>query len=284
MSLRSRLEGALRVLFGRPLPNPPVRMEHAHVGDNQLLRGRNVLVTGVGRNIGRSIALEMAQQGAAVYFTDRDAGVVADLHSDLAARGVDGRGFVSDAGKANDVATLCRQLDESGVLVDVLVNNVGIHGGTNGAMGILGLARSDLERVFATNVFGPLQLTQHVVRRLVDAGRPGTVLFITSVHAEVTSGNVAYGASKGAMAMVVRELAFQLAPHRIRVNGIAPGAVRSDANGDLPAFVGAPLHGSCIHPDYIGRTAVYLAADYFSEFTTGSIVTVDAGLVSRPPA
>jgi NAD(P)-dependent dehydrogenase (short-subunit alcohol dehydrogenase family) len=282
VSFASRVvKGALRAVRQRLLPPPViqlVREEHARVLDNQLLLDKNVLVTGAGRNIGRSIALEMARQGANVYFTDLQPEIVSDLQSELEAGGARARGFVSDIGAPAGVDGLSAALDSDGVIIDVLVNNVGVHQ----AGGLRKLTRTDWREVFETNVFGPVQLTQYVVDRLVAAGRPGSVLFITSVHEQSTLGAVAYSATKSALAMIVKELAFELAPHRIRVNAIAPGAVAVIESDTLPPFPGSALFGACIHPSYIGRAAVYLAADYFSQFTTGSTVTVDAGLLARP--
>lgn len=272
---------AVRALRRRLTPPPIVRLvreEHGRVLDNQLLLGRNVLVTGAGRNIGRSIALEMAQQGAHIYFTDLQPEAVSHLQSELEGSGARARGFVSDMSKHADVEALCSALEADGIVVDVLANNVGVSRGA----GLQTLRMADLRAVFEANVFGPLQLTQYVVNRLIAAGRAGSVLFVTSVHERATFGAVAYSASKSALGMIVRELAFELAAHRIRVNGIAPGAVSANERDELPAYPGSPLFGTCIHPSYIGRAAVYLASDYFSQFTTGSVLTVDAGLLARP--
>lgn len=280
MSVRRVVRRALGAIRRRVLPAPIVRLvrdEHARVLDNQLLLGRNVLVTGVGPNIGRSIALEMARQGANIYFTDVRPEAVAHLQREIDAGATRARGFVSDVSNAGDVEALCRALDADGVVVDVLVNNVGVMRGG----GLRTLAMAELRAVFESNVFGPLQLTQAVVDRLIAAGRPGSVLFITSVHERTTFGAVAYSASKAALAMIVKELALELAPHRIRVNGIAPGAVAANERDELLSFAGSALFGASIHPSFIGRAAVYLAADYFSQFTTGSILTVDAGLLAR---
>lgn len=255
-----------------------LRENPARVLDNQLLAGRTALITGAGRSIGRSIALEMARQGANIYFTDLDAAAIAGLERELAADGARARGFVSDVSKPADVDTLCAALEADGVVADVLVNNVGLNRGG----GLQSLNMVDLRAMFETNVFGPLQLTQRVINRLIAAARPGAVLFISSVHERTTAGTLAYSASKAAVAMIVRELALELAPHRIRVNAIAPGGVSTNARDELTAFAGSALLGSHIHPSYIGRAAVYLASDYFSQFTTGSTVTVDAGLLTRP--
>ena len=78
--------------------------------------------------------------------------------------------------------------------------------------------------------------------------------------------------------MIVKELAIDLAPHRIRVNGIAPGWVAENEQGLALIHRYVPLHNCSINPRYIGRAAVYLASDYFSEFTTGTVLKIDAGL------
>jgi len=275
------LRRCLLALRQRLLPSPIVCLAQTERGPgpaNLLLLGRNVLVTGAGRNIGRSIALEMAHEGASIYFTDLDQAAVARLQGELATSGTRTRGLVSDVSKASDINALYAFLHAEGVIVDILVNNVGVARGG----GLQTLTMADLHAVFDTNVVGPLQLTQYVIKTLIAGARPGTVLFISSVHDRSTGSSLAYAASKAAIAMIVRQLAFELAPHRIRVNGIAPGAVDVNAKNQLPPSPGSMLVGSCIHPSYIGRAAVYLASDYFSQFTTGSMLTVDAGLLTRP--
>lgn len=279
MSSSNLLNRLRRAVQRRVAPAPVVRLvqQEQRLLDKQLLLGRSALVTGGGRNIGRSIAREMARQGANVYFTDVNATAIAELERELEAAGTRVRGFLSDIAKPADIESLCGALDAAGVLVDLLANNVGITRGE----GLLTHSIDEMRALFETNVFGPLQLTQHVAKALVAAGRPGSILFVTSIHAQTTSGRLAYSASKAAVSMIVRELALELAPHRIRVNGIAPGAVSATAQDELALFAGAPLFGSHIHPSYIGRAAVYLCSDYFSQFTTGSVVTIDAGLLTR---
>jgi NAD(P)-dependent dehydrogenase (short-subunit alcohol dehydrogenase family) len=78
--------------------------------------------------------------------------------------------------------------------------------------------------------------------------------------------------------MALMELALRLAPHGIRVNGISPGWVAEDEQGETLASEYAPLNGSSINPRYIGRAAAYLSSDYYSKFTTGTVLTIDAGL------
>lgn len=267
MELRKRLGAAVRAFLNPALRQPrllaPPEPRNVVVLD-KLLAGRRVLVTGAARNVGRGIALEMAAHGADVYATDVDADACARLEAELRPL-CRSRVFCSDVSSPADNEALCAALDADGVTIDVLVNNVGVQG-------------QDLPTTFRTNVFGPLQLADLVARRLVAAKAPGSITFVTSIHQEVVRGERAYGPSKAALAMLVRELALELAPQRIRVNGIAPGAIAEDARGEPERLEFAPLEGTTIPPRYIGRAAVHLASDYFSRYTTGAIVKVDGGL------
>ncbi len=78
--------------------------------------------------------------------------------------------------------------------------------------------------------------------------------------------------------MIINELALELAPHNIRVNGIAPGAVGEDEEGEPLPHNDTPLHGTKVGPQYVGRAAAYLASDYFSRHTTGTVLKIDGGL------
>ena len=106
----------------------------------------------------------------------------------------------------------------------------------------------------------------------------GCILFVTSIHQSVPIKWICYSSSKAALGMIIKELSLDVASHGIRVNGIAPGWVLENEQGMPFDFKYAPLHKTSINPCYIGRAAVYLASDYFSKFTTGSVLTIDAGL------
>lgn len=132
--------------------------------------------------------------------------------------------------------------------------------------------------LFDTNVLGPLALTEWIAQTMIDAKTGGSILFLSSIHQWSYYGDVAYSASKAAVGTMVHEMALQLAPHGIRVNGLAPGFVCAEADETPPPHAPTPLHHTAIHPQYIGRAAVYLASDYFSHCTTGTILKIDAGL------
>jgi NAD(P)-dependent dehydrogenase (short-subunit alcohol dehydrogenase family) len=267
MSLKQRIRAGMKgFLF--PL-QPPARRypaEPTRIVIEKLLAGRNVLVTGAGPNIGRAVALEAAAHGANVFCTDIDAEHCGRLAAELAAFPVRSSVTRSDITRDQDVDALCAALADAGVTIDVMINNVGVGG-------------DDWRKVFETNVIGPMGLTRKISARMIERGEPASVIFITSIHQDtVFRRSPAYSASKSALAMVIKELALTLAPHRIRVNGVAPGLIAEDDRG-LPMPHGfTPLEGSSISPRYVGRAAVYLASDYFSRHTTGAIITIDGGL------
>lgn len=248
--------------------------EPSTVVDNLLLADKNVLITGAGRNIGRSIALEMAAQGASIFFTDFDSQRCDDLAQELKQYRVTSRGFVSDVSKRADIDAMHHTLSRENVRIDILVHNAALHAST---VGVRKFDSDEWARTFETNVFGPLYLTKLIADAMIGGNVEGCIIFLSSIHQWAIRSVPSYSASKAAIGMVIKELATELAPFRIRVNGIAPGfVVDEDAAG--PRYVEhALLHKSSIDPCYIGRAAVFLASRYFSEFTTGTVLKIDDG-------
>lgn len=264
----------LRRRLTRPLWQPP--SEPQVVLDNALLAGKNVLVTGAGRNIGRSIAHEMARQGANIYFTELNAERRDQLLQELRSFPVYSQGFLCNSTRSTEIDQLCAQLDTQQTTIDILVNNVGMQIET---VGLRALALEEWRQTFESNLFGPLYLTRQIALNMMAEQRPGSILFITSIHQWEPLGWPSYSASKAALGMLIKELAVELAAHSIRVNGIAPGWVAEDERGAPRHSSYSLLHQTSIPPRYIGRAALFLAADYFSALTTGTVLTVDAGML-----
>lgn len=275
--IRVRLAEQLRALADRiHLPSSRVFMDPRYPpdSDRRLLGGRTALITGAGANIGRSIALEMARHGANVLFTDIDAERCERLTAELTAFPGTAHGFQSDVSDADQVDDLCDALIHDDLVPDILVNNVGI---ALPKRSLLELDDAAMEEVFRTNVFGPLRLTRRLVKTMIDKRIQASITFLTSIHQWEIERNISYTASKAALGMVIKELAIDLAPYGIRVNGIAPGFVKQDERGRSLYAPDAPLFRLSITPKYIGRAAVYLASDYFSLHTTGTVLKIDAG-------
>ena len=133
---------------------------------------------------------------------------------------------------------------------------------------------------FATNLRGPWFLTRQLVRALVAAGGPGAIVFVSSVHDEHVRMNPHYSASKAAIAMLVRELAYELGPHGVRVNAVSPGWIYTEEHVD-PKRADAltrriPLGRAGVAED-VARIAVTLLGDGMA-YLTGARIPVDGGL------
>lgn len=277
MKFKQRLKAALKSLIAPTATQTPLVVQNQELNplvvmDNKLLSGKNVLITGAGRNIGKSIAIEMAKQGANIFFTDNDHGRCTKLEQDLNNYQVRSRGFVSDISKTEDTDSLHEFLVQNEIQIDILVNNVGTQFETRE------LKLEEFHKTFNTNVFGPIYLTKLISQRMIANNIYGSIIFITSIHQETISRWPSYSSSKAALEMIIKELAINLASYKIRVNGIAPGSVSEDEQENPFSHKYTPLHNSTINPCYIGRAAVYLASDYFSKFTTGTVIKIDAGL------
>ncbi len=277
--IKTRLKAAVKTLLLPPSPPPSPKIVPAPpdvqlVQPGELLQGKNVLITGAGRNIGRAIALESAQQGANIYFIEKNETLCQQLEQTLTAMGNPGKGFVCDITNPEAIDAVWQQLSTIPIKIDVLINNVGIHLPTS----IRHLNRQEWQTTYQTNVFGPVYLTHLISQAMVQQQLAGNIIFISSIHQWVPVGCAGYSSSKAAIGSIIQELAIELAPHGIRVNGVAPGWTALD-DADLPRpDPRGQLHETTIPPQYLGRAAVYLAADYFSQYTTGTVLKVDSGL------
>lgn len=244
---------------------------------NALLAGRKVLISGAGAdaNIGRALVEEMATSGAAVFFVGRDAAQCASLEEQMLERGLQSSGYAADLSNPSEIQALHRRLSDEGVIIDTVVNNLGLN---ECPIDDYEDSWKSWQRVFETNVIGPQHLTRLFCQTMIENKVSGSVLFMSSIHQWSVRSNVSYSASKGALGMMIKELAVELAPHGIRVNGIAPGYVATDKSGRPVPHCHTPLHGSSVPPEYIGRAAVYLSSAHFSKYTTGSILKLDSGL------
>jgi NAD(P)-dependent dehydrogenase (short-subunit alcohol dehydrogenase family) len=263
---------AIQSLPPTPVIQCPAEIQLVEPG--QLLQGKTVLITGAGRNIGRAIALECASQGATVYFIELDKTLCYQLEQTLAEMGNSGQGFLCDITQQAQIDQVCQQLQTMQIQIDVLINNVGIHLPTSAYH----LDPQEWQQTYQTNVFGPVYLSHLISRSMVKQKTAGSLIFISSIHQWVPVGCAGYSSSKAAIGGIIQELAIELAPYNIRVNGIAPGWASVDEDGRPRLDQRGQLHQTTIPPQYIGRAAVYLSANYFSQYTTGTVLKVDSGL------
>jgi NAD(P)-dependent dehydrogenase (short-subunit alcohol dehydrogenase family) len=247
----------------------------SYQNSQQLLLGKNILITGACANIGRSTAIESAIHGANVYFTDLHESDIKELENELNQDfQVKSKGFKSDVSQTNDNDLLIKQLSEAGIEIDILVNNVGIKLPNPS---VREYQMADFDSIYKTNVSGPLYLTKIITNKMVKEKIKGSVIFLSSIQQWISRRNILYSSSKAAIGMIVESLAIDLLPHGIRVNSIAPGWVELDNKGRTKKARDPVLYKSSIPPSHIARAVVYLASDYFSKFTTGTVLKIDGG-------
>jgi NAD(P)-dependent dehydrogenase (short-subunit alcohol dehydrogenase family) len=251
-------------------------------GMTRRLNGKTALITGSTSNIGRSVAVAFAREGAHVIVSGRDTArgeaVVAGIRSaggraDFVRADLDGTVSASNALAEAALAAL-------GGRLDILVNNVGIYPpGTT-----LTTDEATFDRVYAVNVKAPFFLTQAVVPGMSGAGG-GVIINLGSWVARMgLPVGALYSSTKGALETLTRAWSSEFAAHGIRVNAVSPGVIRSPElapdEETLGGFLmdGAPA-GQAGHPDAIAAAAVYLASDE-AAFVHGTVLDVDGGRVA----
>lgn len=246
------------------------------------LRGRTALITGSTQGVGRSIAEAFAKAGANVVLHGRkpDGGEAVD---NCRACGVQVAYVTGDlaAETIPAVDQLFAAALEAMPSIDILVNNAG----TYIDKPYLEMDYATYEHTMRLNVAAPYFLTQRFARHWVERGVAGRVLLVGSINGRLAEPtHTAYDTSKGAIEAMVRTLCVSLAPHRIRVNGMAPGLVRTPLTSiidrDARFARWMELHtpnGQVPHSDVCGGAAVFLCSD-FAEHVEGQMLLVDGGM------
>ena len=243
------------------------------------LSGRTALVTGASSGLGRHFARTLAVHGAAVALAARRIERLEALAGEI--RDAGGIAFpirmdVTDAGSV--AAGLDAARDALGV-PDILVNNSGIARPAS----TLDVTEDDWAGVVGTNLEGAWRVAQGAARRMVDAGRSGTIINVLSILAfGVARGLGSYAASKAGLLQLTRTMAMELARHRVRVNAIAPGYVLTEMNREFFASDAGKAMIEHIPQRRIGDPseldgALLLLASDASAYMTGSTIVVDGG-------
>lgn len=243
------------------------------------LTDKVAIVTGASSGLGRRFGLILAKAGAKVAIAARRADRLSDLAREIEA--FDGRAVpvpldVADPSSVRQaVATAETELGP----ISILVNNAG----TVVVKPLLEHDESDWDRVIDTNLKGAWLMAQEVARHMVRLGHGGSIINIASMLGLMTQPQVpSYCASKAAVIHLTRAMAVELAPHKIRVNAIAPGYFESDMTRDYLASDAGRAMADRIP---LGRTgaadeldgALLLLASDASAYMTGAVITVDGG-------
>ena len=245
------------------------------------LDGQTALVTGAGAGIGRGIAEMFAGAGAAVVVSDLQLETAEAVAAEIVEAGGRAVGVACNVTDEADLEAAVRTaVDRFGGLT-ILVNNAG-----GGGPKPFEMPMADFRWAYEINVFAPFRLTQLAVPHMERAGG-GAVLNISSMSAENKNQRMAsYGSSKAAISHLTRNIAFDLGPKGIRVNAIAPGAIRTDALAKVltPDVEAAMLEHTPLErlgePADIAHAALFLCAPA-SAWVSGQILTVSGGGVQE---
>ncbi len=254
-----------------PLPNAGSRLD-----------GQVALVTGASSGLGRRFARALAAAGASVVVAGRRADRLDSVTAEIAGAGGSCIPVVLDIVDANQIVGAVDSAEAAFGTVTILVNNAGIPDAQRAHKMSLEL----IDSVIDTNLRGPYILSCEVARRLIAAGVPGRIVNISSMGAFHYAGNGAalYSITKAALNRMTEALAVEWARYGINVNGIAPGAFRSEMMDGMIERIGDftdQLPRKRIgDPAQLDSTLLYLVAPE-SEFVTGTVVKVDDGQGSR---
>ena len=261
--------------------------------DSSPLKGQKAIVTGANSGIGKAIATALGRAGADVVVNYRDGEDAAvAVVKEIAQGGSRAIAIRADVSREAEVKDLFRSSIEQLGTVDILVNNAGLQ---RDAL-FEDLTLDQWNAVIGVNLTGQFLCAREAVREFKRRGvvpavsrAAGKIICISSVHEVIPwAGHVNYAASKGGVMLMMKSLAQEVAPHRIRVNSIAPGAVRTPINREawstpeaLEALLRLIPYRRIGEPEDIGQAAVWLASDQ-SDYVNGTSLFVDGGMTLYP--
>lgn len=246
-----------------------------------LVKGKNVIITGASRGIGRGIAQAFAKAGANVAFTySSSAGPAEELEKELTALGVKAKAYQSNAADFESAQQLAAEVVADFGSIDVLINNAGI---TKDNL-LMRISEEDFDTVIEVNLKSVFNMTKAVQRTMLKQ-RQGSLIHMSSVvGVKGNAGQANYAASKAGIIGFSKSVALELGSRNIRSNVIAPGFIETEMTGKLPEDVvaqwraGIPLKRGGT-PEDVANACLFLASD-LSAYITGQVVNVDGGMLT----
>jgi glucose 1-dehydrogenase len=259
----------------------------------KLLVGQKALVTGANSGIGEAVAIGLARAGADVvvnYVTNEPA--AEQVVKAIEAEGVKGLAIKADVSQEAEVQAMFKEALAAFGTIDILVPNAGLQRDSS----LVEMTLAQWNTVISINLTGQFLCIREAVREFLRRGvRPdvsvaaGKVICMSSVHEVIPwAGHVNYASSKGGIHMMMKSLAQELAPHRIRVNAIGPGAIRTPINTEAwstpEAYAGLMTlvpYKRIGEPEDIAQAVIFLASD-MADYINGVTLFVDGGMTCYP--
>jgi glucose 1-dehydrogenase len=260
---------------------------------NKTLKGQKALVTGANSGIGMAVALALGKAGASVVINYvSDDGTVDQMIKEIKSYGSQAIGFPADVSKEPQVMAMYEAMFKKFGTIDILVNNAGIQ--RDSPFDQMTLAQ--WQAVIDVNLTGQFLCAREAVKEFKRRGvvpsvscAAGKIICMSSVHEVIPwGGHVNYASSKGGVMQLMKSIAQEMAPYRIRVNSIGPGAIKTPINHDawstpeaLKSLLTLIPYQRVGVPEDIARVAVWLASDY-SDYITGTTIFADGGMTLYP--
>jgi glucose 1-dehydrogenase len=259
----------------------------------RILAGQKALVTGANSGIGRGVAIALGEAGADVIVNyvagDEAANAVVEQ---IRSAGSNARAIKADVSSESEVGAMFDEMLEHFGTIDILVNNAGLQ--RDSAFKDMTLAQWNT--VLNINLTGQFLCSRRAVAEFLRRGvvpsvscAAGKIICMSSVHQQIPwAGHANYATSKGGIKLLMESMAQEFAPFHIRVNGIAPGAIRTPINTSAwstkeayASLMTLVPYGRIGEPEDIARAAVWLASDH-SDYVVGTTLFVDGGMTLYP--
>lgn len=260
---------------------------------NARLKGQAALVTGANSGIGEAVAIALGNEGANVvvnYVTKPEA--AQQVVDTIKKAGGNAVAIQADVSKEDQVVNMFQAMYKEFGTIDILVNNAGLQRDAP----LTEMSLADWNLVIEVNLTGQFLCAREAAREFIKRGvvkdrsvAAGKIICMSSVHQVIPwAGHVNYASSKGGIMMLMESMAQELAPKKIRVNGIAPGAIQTpinrpawDTQQALNRLLTLIPYGRIGEPEDIGRLAAWLASDE-SDYITGATIFIDGGMTLYP--
>lgn len=257
------------------------------------LQNRVALVTGSSSGIGSAVAIAMAAEGAKVIVNyARSAKGAEAVVEEIKSAGGEAIAIQADVSQEDQVKSMFEQIYATYETIDILVNNAGLQQDAN----LVDMTLAQWQKVIDVNLTGQFLCAREAAQEFMRRGvvpekscSAGVIICMSSVHEVIPwAGHCNYAASKGGVMLLMQSMAQELAPYKIRINSIAPGAIKTPINksawgtpeAEAKLLELIPYNRVGV-PEDIGKAAVWLASDD-SEYVHGTTIFVDGGMTLYP--